>query len=50
MQNLTMQALTNGVTPDEIRPALILSVTTAGFPAMIASMQLVGEIISQKAK
>ncbi len=47
IQNLTMQALADGNTPDEIRHAVLLSVTTAGFPAMITSMQLVEEIISQ---
>ena len=50
IQNLTMQALDNGTTPNEIRHAVLLSVTTAGFPAMIASMQLVEEIISKKTK
>ena len=47
IQNLTMQALAEGITPDEVRHAVLLSVTTAGFPTMITSMQLVEEIISQ---
>jgi alkylhydroperoxidase/carboxymuconolactone decarboxylase family protein YurZ len=50
IQNLTIQSLADGVMPDEIRHAVLLSVTTAGFPAMIASMQLVEEIISKKTK
>jgi alkylhydroperoxidase/carboxymuconolactone decarboxylase family protein YurZ len=50
VQNLTMQALADGVSPDEIRHAVLLSVTTAGFPAMIASMQLAEEVIAKKAK
>jgi 4-carboxymuconolactone decarboxylase len=50
VQNLTMQALADKTTPDEIRHAILLSVTTAGFPAMIASMQLAEEVISKTAK
>ena len=50
VQNLTAQALADGTTPDEIRHAVLLSVTTAGFPAMIASMQLVEETITDKTK
>lgn len=50
VQNLTMQALADGVSPDEIRHAVLLSVTTAGFPAMVVAMQWAEEIISAKAK
>ena len=50
VQNLTIHALADGVKPDEIRHAVLLSVTTAGFPAMIVAMQWVEEIISAKAK
>jgi alkylhydroperoxidase/carboxymuconolactone decarboxylase family protein YurZ len=50
VQNLTAQALTDDVSPDEIRHAVLLSVTTAGFPAMIVAMQWAEEIISAKAK
>jgi alkylhydroperoxidase/carboxymuconolactone decarboxylase family protein YurZ len=50
LQNLTMQALEDGTSPDELRHAVLLSVTTAGFPAMIASIQLVEEIIAKNAK
>jgi alkylhydroperoxidase/carboxymuconolactone decarboxylase family protein YurZ len=45
-----MQALEDGTSPDELRHAVLLSVTTAGFPAMIASIQLVEEIIAKNAK
>jgi alkylhydroperoxidase/carboxymuconolactone decarboxylase family protein YurZ len=50
LQNLTIQALEDGTTPDEIRHAVLLSVTTAGFPAMIASMQLVEDMIAKNLK
>jgi alkylhydroperoxidase/carboxymuconolactone decarboxylase family protein YurZ len=50
VQNLTTQALADGVSPDEIRHAVLLSVTTAGFPAMIVAMQWADEIISAKSK
>jgi alkylhydroperoxidase/carboxymuconolactone decarboxylase family protein YurZ len=46
IQNLAMQALTAGTTPDELRHAVLVSVTTAGFPGMIAAMQLVEETIT----
>ena len=47
IQNLTIQALADGVKPEEIRHAVLLSVTTAGFPAMIVSMQWAEEIIAK---
>jgi alkylhydroperoxidase/carboxymuconolactone decarboxylase family protein YurZ len=50
VQNLTTQALADGVSPDEIRHAVLLSVTTTGFPAMIVAMQWVEESISARAK
>jgi len=50
VQNLTAQALAGGVSPDEIRHAVLLSVTTAGFPVMIVAMQWVEEIIAAKTK
>lgn len=34
----TRKALASGATPDEIHHAVILSLTTVGFPAMIAAM------------
>ena len=48
VQNITGQALTDGISPDEIRHAVLLSATTAGFPVMIVAMQWVEEIISAK--
>jgi len=50
VQNLATQALAEGISPDELRHAVLLSVTTAGFPMMIASTQWVEEIIAKKAK
>jgi len=39
------RALNEGVTPDEVRHAVILAFTTAGFPTMIAAMKWVDEVI-----
>jgi alkylhydroperoxidase/carboxymuconolactone decarboxylase family protein YurZ len=50
VQNLTMQALTDGISPEEIRHAVLLTTTTAGFPTMIGAMQWVEEIIDAKEK
>ena len=50
VQNLAKQALKDGASLDEIRQAVLLSVTTAGFPAMIVAMQWVDEVISGKVK
>jgi alkylhydroperoxidase/carboxymuconolactone decarboxylase family protein YurZ len=50
VQKLTMKALADGVSPDEIRQAVLLSTTTAGFPTMIVAMQWVEEIIAAKKK
>jgi 4-carboxymuconolactone decarboxylase len=46
VQNLTIQALEDGVSPDELRHAVLLSATTAGFPGMIVAMQWVEDIIT----
>ena len=46
VQNLTIQALEDGVSPDELRHAVLLSATTAGFPRMIMAMQWVEDIIT----
>ncbi len=48
VQNLAIQALAEGITPDELRHAVLISVTTAGFPIMIAAMQLVEQIITAR--
>lgn len=49
VQNLTGQALEAGISPVDLRHAALLSMTTAGFPMMIAATQWVEEIIRQKA-
>lgn len=40
----------DGVSPDEIRHAVILALTTTGFPAMIAAMKWVEEVIEKHGK
>ena len=49
-QNLTMQALKAGISAEEIKQAVLLSITTAGFPKMIVAMQWVGDIIASQGK
>jgi 4-carboxymuconolactone decarboxylase len=44
------RALAEGITPDEIRHAVILATTTAGFPEMIAAMKWVEEVIENREK
>jgi alkylhydroperoxidase/carboxymuconolactone decarboxylase family protein YurZ len=46
VQNLASQALVDGISAEDLRHAVLLTVTTAGFPAMIVAMQWVEEIIS----
>lgn len=41
------RALEAGVTPDEIRHVIILSVTTVGFPSMMATLSWVDDVLSQ---
>ncbi len=41
------RALEDGSSPDEIRHAVLLAFTTAGFPAMIAAMKWVEEVIEK---
>jgi 4-carboxymuconolactone decarboxylase len=43
------QALEEGIKPVEIRHAVLMATTTAGFPTMIAAMKWVEEVI-KKAK
>jgi alkylhydroperoxidase/carboxymuconolactone decarboxylase family protein YurZ len=50
VQNLTTQALADGMSSDEIRHAVLLTTTTAGFPTMMAAMQWVEEVIAAKEK
>ena len=44
------RALEEGITPDELRHTVILAFTTAGFPAMIASIKWVDEVIKKHNK
>ena len=41
------RALEAGISPSELRHAVLLAFTTAGFPAMIAAMKWVEEVISK---
>ncbi len=41
------RALAEGVTIDELRHAVLLALTTAGFPTMIAAMKWVDEVIQK---
>lgn len=43
------RALEEGISPDEIRHAVLLAFTTAGFPYMIAAYKWVEEVIAKKA-
>ena len=42
------QALEAGTSPAELRHAVILAFTTAGFPTMIAAMKWVEEVIGKR--
>lgn len=42
------RALEEGITTDELRHAVILAFTTAGFPTMIAAMKWVDEVIKNQ--
>ena len=41
------RALEEGISADEIRHAVLLALTTTGYPTMIASMKWVDEVISK---
>ena len=41
------RALAEGFSPDELRHAVLLAFTTAGFPTMIAAMKWVEEVIEK---
>lgn len=41
------RALAEGVSPDEVRHAALMALTTAGFPAMIAAMKWIDEVITR---
>ena len=44
------RALEEGITADELRHAVLLAFTTAGFPTMIAAMKWVDEVIEKHKK
>jgi alkylhydroperoxidase/carboxymuconolactone decarboxylase family protein YurZ len=41
------RALEEGITPDEVRHAVLMAFTTAGFPYMISAFKLVEEVIAK---
>ena len=41
------RGLEEGIAPDELRHAVLVALTTAGFPTMIASMKWVEEVIKK---
>ena len=43
----TRRALEEGISPDELRHAVLMGFTTAGFPTMIAAMKWVEEVIDK---
>ena len=43
----TRKALSSGATPEEVLHVLILSLTTTGFPNMMASMGWVNEVLEK---
>ena len=44
------RALEEGITTDELRHAVLLAFTTAGYPTMIAAMKWVDEVIEKRQK
>jgi len=42
------RALAEGITPDEIRHAVLLAFTTAGFPTMAAAQKWAEEVIAKQ--
>lgn len=44
------RALEEGVTADELRHAVLVALTTAGFPTMIAAMKWVNKVIEKYKK
>lgn len=41
------RALEDGISPDELRHAALIALTTAGFPTMIAAMKWIEEVIEK---
>lgn len=46
----TRKALEAGATPDEIRHAVLQATTTVGFPAMMAGMSWVDDVLQEESK
>jgi AhpD family alkylhydroperoxidase len=46
----TRKALAAGATPEEIFHAILLSLTTIGFPNMMAAMSWVNEVVEEQPK
>lgn len=44
----TRKALAAGATPEEITHAVLLALTTTGFPNMIAAMNWIEEVLTEK--
>ena len=42
------RALEEGFTPNELRHAALLALPTAGFPAMIAAMEWIEEVLEER--
>jgi alkylhydroperoxidase/carboxymuconolactone decarboxylase family protein YurZ len=42
------RAIDEGVTPDELRHAVLLALPTAGFPSMIAASEWIEEVLDEK--
>jgi len=45
IRSQTRKALDTGLTPDEIRHAIVLSITTIGFPRMMAALTCVEDLL-----
>jgi len=50
IQKSTEQALAAGISNEEIRHAVLLATTTAGFPSMIVAMQWIRDIVPAPSK
>ncbi|MBA7709702.1 hypothetical protein ES703_118625 [subsurface metagenome] len=47
MRSHARRALAEGVSPEELRHAVLMAFTTAGFPTMIAAVKWVEEVIGK---
>lgn len=50
VMSATRKALNAGATPEEIHHAILLGMTTTGFPNMIAALGWVDEVLSERAE